>query len=128
MGQLLKKKTILATIGGYRGDSPSFEFRKCASTSIRRTMPTFMLELSRALSDSSWSLSCSISGEHKGFNSLRRCLGTESEVVEALKEAGISSQRFELAIDRVRNDSEAAFEVSQNEAQKLSILHTDTSE
>ena len=92
-------------------------------------MPTFMIELSRALSDSSWSLSCSISGEHKGFNSLRRCLGTESELVEALKEAGISSQRFELAIDRIRNNnSEECFEVSQNEAQKLSILHTDTSE
>jgi hypothetical protein len=91
-------------------------------------MPTFMLELSRALSDSSWSVWCSIRGEQKGFNSLRRSLGTDSELIEALKDAGISNERFELAIDRARKNAEASFEVSQNEAQKLSILHTDTSE
>jgi hypothetical protein len=90
-------------------------------------MPTLMLLLSRATSGS-WSLSCSLMGEHKGFNSLQRNLGTEPEMIEALREAGISDKRFELAVARARNDAESSFEIDQNEAQKLSILHTDTSE
>jgi hypothetical protein len=91
-------------------------------------MPTLMLRLSCTPSDGSWSLSCSIMGEHKGFNSLQRSLGTESETIEALREAGISDERFDLAIERARSGAESSFEVSQNEAQKLSVLHTDTSE
>jgi len=91
-------------------------------------MPTFILELFRTPSDESWSLSCSIKGERKGFNSLQRNLVTESQMIEALKEAGISDSRFKLAIEQAKNDAGSSFEVSQNEAQKLSILHTDTSE
>jgi hypothetical protein len=91
-------------------------------------MPTFVLEMSRTLSDASWSLSCSILGEHEGFSGLQRSLATESEMIESLKEAGISDKRFKLAIEQARNDAESSIEVSQNEAQKLSVLHTDTAE
>jgi hypothetical protein len=67
-------------------------------------------------------------GEHKGFKGLQRSLATESAMIESLKEAGISEKRFELAIEHARNDAESSIEVSQNEAQKLSVLHTDTAE
>jgi hypothetical protein len=90
-------------------------------------MPTFILKLSHSASDASWSMLCMIEGEAKGFSSVERNIRSDEELIVELKGAGISSERSDQAMQLAHGES-ASFEISQNEAQKLSILHTDSPE
>jgi hypothetical protein len=91
-------------------------------------MPTFILKLSHSTSAASWSMLCLIEGEAKGFSSVERNIRSDEELTVELKRAGISSERSDQAMQLAYMGSAASFEISQNEAQKLSILHTDSPE
>lgn len=52
----------------------------------------------------------------------------ESELIAALTGIGIKPTRYQSILDVVRSGSDSSFEINLNEAQKLDILHIDSTE
>jgi hypothetical protein len=73
-------------------------------------------------------LSCSIVGEIEGFRGVVRRLASLDEVCDALGSAGVARERYAALICDFKPGSKASFDINLNEAQKLGIIQTDTSE
>jgi hypothetical protein len=71
---------------------------------------------------------CSILGEGTGFDGSMRRFEDELDMIKALNGAGIQAERYAVALRMVLSGEQGSFELTQNEAQKLGVLHTDTSE
>ena len=71
---------------------------------------------------------CTISGDAHAFHSLKRRFGHIEEIERALTDAGISRERYTTKLQQLNGDNEASFEVDQNEAQKIGILNTESTE
>lgn len=91
-------------------------------------MPTFLFNLRFDSGPCPMIVSCSIVGEIEGFRGVVRRLASMDEVCHALEHAGIARERYSALVCDFKEGSKASFEISLNEAQKLCIIQTDTSE
>jgi len=92
-------------------------------------MPTFLFNLRQDSDPCPFLASVSIVDPIViGFRGLIRRFKTLEDVTSALDRAGIASDRYGSAISSVRQGQPASFSIDQNEAQKLDILQTDTTE
>jgi hypothetical protein len=71
---------------------------------------------------------CTISGDSEAFHSLKRRFVRIEEIESALNGAGVSRERYMTQLQRLKSDLEASLEVDQNEAQKIGVLHTESTE
>jgi hypothetical protein len=91
-------------------------------------MAIFVLNLIRDEDQKSFRAICSLLGEGAGFNSGMRRFEHELEMTKALDEIGIPPERYDSAVKMVLCGMQGTIELSQNEAQKLGVLQTDSSE
>lgn len=71
---------------------------------------------------------CTVLGEDHGYETHQREFDNESQAVKALSQAGIGSNRFDPIPERTSPDWSCSFEISHNEAQRLDVLHVDSTE
>jgi hypothetical protein len=91
-------------------------------------MPIFLLNLRNKSADGIIVASCSIVGKAIGFQGLVREFRDAQVLTEALQTADVEAGRYEPALSVIASGRASYFEIDQNQAQKLDILHTDTSE
>jgi hypothetical protein len=91
-------------------------------------MHTFSLHFHHESPDGPWIVSCPVQANLEGFSGLTRNFASEEAMATALKAAGVKIDRSREALDEVHNGHPSSLEISQNEAQKLGILHTDSPE
>jgi hypothetical protein len=89
-------------------------------------MPTFVLSLVH--DEQSLRIICSVLGEGSGFDGSDRRFEDKNALIQALTQAGIQPERYEPALRDVLSGKQGSLDLHQNEAQKLGVLHTDTSE
>ena len=94
----------------------------------RTAMPSFVFNLKPDLKDRSLNAVCSILGEATGFSGSTRRFADAGELIEALKLSGIQADRYQSAVAVAKLGNVGSFDIDQNEAQKLSILKTDSTE
>jgi len=63
-----------------------------------------------------------------GYRCVIRRFAEAAAVVAALTEAGIAPDRFRPAVEGANAASTTSFEIDLNEAQKLSLIQTDSTE
>lgn len=90
--------------------------------------PTFRFSLHRDSASQPFFASCTIIGETAGLSPATRRFTSADEITSALKRSGIEANRYKSAMTQVRKGADATIDINQNEAQKLGVLHTDTSE
>ena len=93
-------------------------------------LPAFLVNLRRVEGLEPYVVSCSMVGEVVGFSGLVRRFRSKEDFTAALIQAGIQSERYEsavIAVDQVQGQTKQ-FSVNLNEAQKLSLIHTDSTE
>jgi hypothetical protein len=71
---------------------------------------------------------CTMSGDSEAFHSLKRHFAHIEGIESALDGAGISRERYTTKLQQLKSGVETSFEVDQNEAQKIGILHTESTE
>jgi hypothetical protein len=91
-------------------------------------MHTFSLHFRHESPDGPWIASCPVQADLEGFSGLTRRFASEGAMAAALEAAGVKFDRSRKALDEVHNGHASSLEISQNEAQKLGILHTDSPE
>jgi hypothetical protein len=91
-------------------------------------MAVFVLNLVRDSKPKPLHAICSILGDGSGYAASSRRFFDHLEIVKALNDAGIDAERYENALRRVLAGEQGSFDLDQNEAQKLGVLQTDTSE
>jgi hypothetical protein len=91
-------------------------------------MAIFVLNLVRDEERKSFRAMCSILGEGIGFDSSMRRFEDEREMAKAFDGAGIQAKRYVSALGMVLCGQQGTVDLDQNEAQKLGVLHTDSSE
>jgi hypothetical protein len=91
-------------------------------------MPIFVLNLTRDKDTKPFRAVCSILGDGAGFNGGLRHFADDLEVVQALNSAGIQAERYAFALSQVLSGGQGSMDIDQNEAQKLGVLQTDSSE
>ncbi len=91
-------------------------------------MAMFVLNLIRDEDPKPFRAVCSILGEGTGFDGSIRRFEDELEMVKAFDSVGIQRERYAVAVRVVLSGKQGSFDLDQNEAQKLGVLHTDSSE
>jgi hypothetical protein len=91
-------------------------------------MAIFVLNLIRNEDQKSFRAICSLLGEGVGLNSGMRRFEHEREMMNALNDIGIPTERYDSAVKLALCGMQGTIELSQNEAQKLGVLQTDSSE
>lgn len=91
-------------------------------------MPVFLFKLSRNDQTHRLIADCKVIGEEHGYMTRRREFGDEREAVNALSQAGIGESRFAPIPGDAKPNWSCCFEISHNEAQKLDVLHVDSTE
>jgi hypothetical protein len=91
-------------------------------------MQTFSLNLHRGSDPGLFIAYCNVRGEQGGVEPANRTFSSESELIAALIGNGINPLRYQPALEAVRSGSDASFEINLNEAQRLDILHIDSTE
>lgn len=97
-------------------------------TDSTETMPTFLLNLRYDSGEEPFIVSCSIVGQIQGFRGLVRRFKNVDTVLEEIGHAGITSKRYEGLVSNINPGAMISFTIDLNEAQKLSLIQTDTSE
>ena len=91
-------------------------------------MQTFFLNLHQGSDPGRFIACCNVRGEQEGVEPANRTFSSESELIAALTGIGISPTRYQPILQAVRSGSDSSFEINLNEAQKLDILHIDSTE
>jgi hypothetical protein len=91
-------------------------------------MHIFSLHFHHESPDGPWIASCPVEADLEGFSGLTRRFASERALATALEAAGVNVDRSRDALDEVHNGHASSLEITQNEAQKLGILHTDSPE
>lgn len=91
-------------------------------------MPTFLFNLRHDSGSQPFIVSCSIVGDIHGFSGVVRRFETIDAVITDLRSAHIAPERYVGVISQLRQGTAISFDVDLNEAQKLAIIQTDTSE
>ena len=92
-------------------------------------LPAFLVNVRRDESHVPYIVSCSMVGQVIGFSGVVRRFANSDDLRSAIIQAGVPLERFEEAIvaaDEVGRT--ASFSVDLNEAQKLSLIQTDSTE
>ncbi|WP_263367008.1 hypothetical protein [Edaphobacter bradus] len=88
-------------------------------------MAVFRCKLSRKDQTQRLIVSCDVIGEEHGYETREREFDNESQAATALSQAGI---RFDPIPKDAGPGWSRSFEISHNEAQKLDVLHVDSTE
>jgi len=99
-----------------------------ASADLEVPMAVFFFKLSRNDNTHRLVATCTVVGEEHGYETRQREFDDESQVVKALSKAGIAKDRLDSIPADLKRDWSCAFEISHNEAQKLDVLHVDSTE
>lgn len=91
-------------------------------------MAVFFFRLSRKDKTHRLVATCDVVGEEHGYATRQREFENESQAATALSKAGISRSRFETIPEDASPNWSCCFEISHNEAQKLDVLHVDSTE
>jgi hypothetical protein len=91
-------------------------------------MAVFFFKLSRKDETPRLVASCTVIGEEHGYETRQREFDNESQAAKALSGAGIGKNRFDHVPEGAKRDWCCSFEISHNEAQKLDVLHVDSTE
>jgi len=93
-------------------------------------LPAFLVNLRRGEGFEPYVVFCSMVGEVVGFSGVVRRFRSKEDLTVAPIQAGIQSDRYEsavIAVDQVQSGTKQ-FSVNLKEAQKLSLIHTDSTE
>lgn len=91
-------------------------------------MPTFLFNLRYDSGAEPFIVSCSIVGDIHGFSGVVRRFETLDGIITNLRNAQIPPERYVGIISQLRPGTTISFGIDLNEAQKLAIIQTDTSE
>jgi hypothetical protein len=91
-------------------------------------MAVFVFKLSRKDMTHRLIGTCTVMGEDHGYETHQREFDSESQAAKALSQAGIGRNRFDPIPEDANPDWSCSFEISHNEAQKLDVLHVDSTE
>lgn len=93
-------------------------------------LPDFLVNLRKDEGEEPYIVSCSIVGEVVGFSGVVRRFRTSEQIAAAFSQAGIPRERYEIAFSAVHHVSGETthFAVNLNEAQKLALINTDSTE
>lgn len=92
------------------------------------SMAILVLNLIRDSDPKPFHAICSTLGDGSGYEASTRRFADHLEIVKALNDVGIGSERYDIALNRVLTGEQGSLDIDQNEAQKLGVLQTDTSE
>lgn len=92
-------------------------------------IPTFLLNL-RCCDEgpNPYVVSCSIVGEIVGFRGVVRRFRDKGDLKAALDRVGIAPDRYVTVISAEDDGKTRSFPIDLNEAQRLSVIQTDTTE
>jgi hypothetical protein len=91
-------------------------------------LPRFQASIRAKPKDRCFVLSCEIVGDEVGFRTSERQFPNIGSILEALRIAEIPPARYETAINALDGHAISDFAVSLNEAQRLAIIQTDSTE
>ena len=91
-------------------------------------MPVFVCKLTRKDQTHRLVVNCTVVGEEHGYETHQREFNNAAHATKALSEAGIGRDRCGPIPDDAKPDWSCSFEISHNEAQKLDVLHVDSTE
>jgi hypothetical protein len=92
-------------------------------------VPTFQVNLRHDTGSQSYIVSVSIiHPDVAGFRGIVRRLASKQEIIHAFDVAGINQARYTDALAAIDRGSYCCIDVSQNEAQRLQVLQTDSTE
>jgi hypothetical protein len=93
-------------------------------------MPTFLLNLRRDEGNEPYVVSCSIVGDLTGFRGVVRRFRNAKALESELGTVGIEPERYAAIISGVdaKPGETKHFGINLNEAQRLSLIQTDTTE
>ena len=91
-------------------------------------MPVFLCKLARKDQTPRLVVTCTVVGEDHGYETHPREFDNESHAAKALLQAGIDKNRVGSIPADAKSDWSCSFEISHNEAQKLDVLHVDSTE
>ncbi len=92
------------------------------------TLPKFLLVLRRNLDGKQIECTCTLIGDTREYRPTNRYFRDIKAVSAALEASGIDSNRYGNELTKLANGSEISIEIDQNQAQKLDILQTETTE
>ncbi len=91
-------------------------------------MPVFVCKLSHKDQSHRLVVNCTVVGEEHGYETHQREFNNAAHATKALSEAGIGRERCGPIPEDTKPDWSCSFEISHNEAQKLDVLHVDSTE
>jgi hypothetical protein len=91
-------------------------------------MPVFVCKLSHKDKSDRLVVNCTVVGEEHGYETHQREFNNAAHFTKALSEAGIGRDRCGPIPEDAKPDWSCSFEISHNEAQKLDVLHVDSTE
>ena len=91
-------------------------------------MAVFVCKLSREDQTHRLIASCTVVGEEHGYETHQREFDSAAQATKALSKAGIGRDRCGPIPEDADADWSCTFEMSHNEAQKLDVLHVDSTE
>jgi hypothetical protein len=91
-------------------------------------MAVFVCKLSHKDQSDRLVVNCTVVGEEHGYETHQREFNNAAHATKALSEAGIGRDRFGPIPEDAKPDWSCSFEISHNEAQKLDVLHVDSTE
>lgn len=91
-------------------------------------MPVFVCKLSHKDQSHRLVVNCAVVGEESGYETHQREFNNAAHATKALSEAGIGRDRCGPIPEDTKPDWSCSFEISHNEAQKLDVLHVDSTE
>lgn len=97
-------------------------------TQSAQLMPTFLLNLRYESGQEPFIASCSIIGQTQGYRGLIRRFKDVNAVLVEIGHAGIAPKRYVGLIPDILPGAMVSFTIDLNEAQKLSLIQTDSSE
>lgn len=91
-------------------------------------LPSFLLNIRRDAGPEPYIVSCSMVGQTDGFCGIVRRFQSKEQFAAHLDALGIPTDRYSSALSTVDVGKTESFGISLNEAQRLSIIFTDTTE
>jgi hypothetical protein len=91
-------------------------------------MPVFVCTLSRKDETRRLIVTCTVVGEEQGYETHQREFENAAQATKALSGAGVGRDRCGPVPEDADPDWSCSFEISHNEAQRLDVLHVDSTE
>lgn len=91
-------------------------------------MPVFVCKLTRKDQTHRLVVNCTVVGEEHGYETHHREFNNAAHAAKVLSEIGIGRDRCGPIPEDAKPDWSCSFEISHNEAQKLDVLHVDSTE